>query len=300
MRGRHPSWPLVGLLLLFGALAGLAYGTLSWRPRTALNQLSYAVREGLGLQKDWVALPGPDQAEGRKPVACPDPLRAVVLVTGGQSNASNAVPVLADTPPPDEVVVWFDGRCWPAADPVLGATGADGSLWPPLAAEVAAELDRPVLLVNGAIGGTQVGDWLDPRSGYRAALMGRVQEAQAAGFEPDLVLWHQGETDAGAERDMARVERRFGDLADGLLVGMPEARLYLFRASKCIGANRAEGVAGIRDAQTAVAESRDRVVPGMDTDALGNDFRWDTCHFNSLGRAAIVNEVAPEVADLLR
>ena len=297
---QRPSWILMLALILVAGLTGITLGTLWDLPRSAYVRAKYLVRNSLNIEKNWVALPGPEQAEGRESVPCPNPIQTAVLVTGGQSNASNANPMLSESGPDDGVFVWFDGRCYPAQDPILGATSSGGSLWPNLGRRLAIDLGQPILFINGAVGGTQVGDWLDDRSGYYTALLTRVQTARSAGYEPDLILWHQGETDAGAERDMDLVERRFGTLADRLLADMPESRLYLFQASKCIGAARGEGVVGIRDAQAGAAEGRDRVILGMNTDTLGNDFRWDTCHFNSLGRTAIVEQIAPELSTLLR
>ncbi len=157
-----------------------------------------------------------------------------------------------------------------------------------------------MLFINGAVGGSQIGDWVDTRSGYYDALVGRVSEAHDSGYVPQLIMWHQGETDAAVERDMERVEHRFGVLADMLHADLPEASIYLFRASKCIGNGRENGVQGITDAQTRAAEQRDWVVPGMNTDELGNDFRWDTCHFNSLARSEILKRVIPEISALLQ
>lgn len=295
---RRPSWGLLLAAVLVAALAGLAAGVVSPGLDQAYREARTTFRQTLGLPKSWFPVPGPDQARGRSPVACPDPSAAAVLVTGGQSNAANANSALSSAGA--GVSVWFDGRCWPAADPVLGASGVKGSLWPVVGESLAATLDRPVLLINGAIGGTQVGDWLDPRSGYYAALGARVAAARRAGYEPDLVLWHQGETDAAVVTDMAALEAQFGELADRLLADMPGARLYLFRTSKCSGPRRIDGVEGVRAAQTAVARARDRVIAGLNTDELGHDFRWDTCHFNSLGREEIAARLAPELAGLLR
>lgn len=39
---------------------------------------------------------------------------------------------------------------------------------------------------------------------------------------------------------------------------------------------------------------------GFDTDTLGRNYRWDTCHFNSYGREAIVERVAPDLVRHLR
>ncbi|PZR00293.1 MAG: hypothetical protein DI533_06840 [Cereibacter sphaeroides] len=72
--------------------------------------------------------------------------------------------------------------------------------------------------------------------------------------------------------------------------------LYLFRASRC---DRACGSAHLRTAQTAVAAANPRIVAGMNTDNLGYDYRWDACHFNDEGRAAILAEVVPAIAMLI-
>lgn len=299
MTGRRIPLVTALLIALVAGLAGMLAGVVLDAPGHVYTRAKYNIRKTLNLPKNWQALPGPAQAEGRVPVECPDPAEALVIITGGQSNAANVNTRLSETPPEDRVAVWFEGECWPAADPILGTPGQGGSLWPPLGAGLSETLQRPVLFINGAVGGTQVSDWLDARSGYRASLLKRVEAARAAGFEPDLVLWHQGETDAGSEWDMDLVETQFRTLADGLLEAMPQARLYLFRASKCIGAHRAQGVEGIRNAQTAVAESRDRIIAGFDTDTLDNEYRWDTCHFNSVGRDAIVARLVPELTGLL-
>ncbi|TNC74770.1 sialate O-acetylesterase [Rubellimicrobium roseum] len=296
---QRPSWFLAVVLVAAAGIGGLAAGTLSDKPREALDRSSYVIRETLGLEKNWVRVPGPEQAEGLEAVACPAPSHAVVLVTGGQSNAANSNTSMSQIRADAPVFTWFEGRCYPGGDPMLGASGQRGSLWPELGQRLADELGRPVLFINGAIGGTQVGDWLDDRSGYYAALAGRVASARQAGFEPDLILWHQGETDALAEHDMSMLERRFSQLADRLLADMPQSQLYLFQASKCIGSKRAKGVEIVREVQANTVRGRDRAILGMNTDELGDEFRWDTCHFNSLGRAAIVNHLAPELTALL-
>ncbi|MEM7645023.1 MAG: sialate O-acetylesterase [Pseudomonadota bacterium] len=289
---------LVAVLLVgAGVAAGLLLALEAPGLRQTYIQAKYELRETLGLEKSWARLPSAAQAEGRETVDCPDPAETLVVVTGGQSNAANVIPAPAQAGP--EATVWFDGACYPAADPVLGATGGQGSLWPPLADRLAAGADAPVLLINGAVGGTQVGDWVDDRSGYYSALAGRIATARDAGYEPRLILWHQGETDAAVERDMERFRGRLDALTADLLAEMPAAQLYLFRTTKCIGPVRADGVPAIRDVQSAVAEGNDRIVPGMDTDELGRDFRWDTCHFNSLGRREIVERVAGDLLDLV-
>jgi hypothetical protein len=288
--------------ILAAGLAGLAVGLFaaisSPAPAQLYGRLTYHVRDALGLQKNWFTLPGPAQAQGRDARGCPSPEEALVLVIGGQSNASNVVPVLHQVE--GDVSVWFDGRCFPADDPTLGATANGGSLWSVLGDQLANRLDRPVLLIVGSVGGTQFGDWLDHRSGYYEALLQRVTTAYAAGYQPNMILWHQGETDAAAERDMARLEQTAGALVDRLLADIPDTPLYLFQASRCTGTYRVDGVREVVEVLRAVAAARPRVITGMDTDTLGPDYRWDTCHFNSIARAQIVADILPDLVARLK
>ncbi len=54
----------------------------------------------------------------------------------------------------------------------------------------------------------------------------------------------------------------------------------------------------MRAVQASVANASTRILLGMNTDKLGNDYRWDTCHFNSRGRSAIVDRVAAEIVSV--
>ena len=284
------------VLIAVGFMIGTAAGVFLSPVRDALYEFKNKARITLGLPKHWAAVASPD-VTSRQTIPCPAPGEALVLVTGGQSNAANSNSALSATEPGEGVLTWYDGACYATTDPVLGATSAGGSLWPEFGRALAAGTARPILFVHGAVGGTQVEDWLDPRSGYLAALRRRVEGLRAAGFEPDWILWHQGETDANIIEDRETFRVALTDLTGRLLELAPEASLYMFRASRCIGPKRQAGVAMIREVQTEVAEANPRIELGMDTDELGPDFRRDGCHFNSLGRKAVIAKAAP---DLLR
>ncbi|EIE49068.1 hypothetical protein C357_20897 [Citreicella sp. 357] len=303
MKLNRPSWPLAIGLAILAALAGIAFGTLNDWTHGAYLDLRRNTRLALGLEKHWMRLPGPGSTDPRSPVACPDPAATRVLVTGGQSNAANTNTKAATLPPDADVYAWFNGVCWRGTDPMPGAQGSGGSLWPPLGAALSKGLGQPVLFINGAVGGSQVGDWLDLRSGYLDALLGRIAAARAQGYAPELILWHQGESDANVMPDTARgraaMRAQFDALIAQLLAATPDARLYLFQASKCIGPRRADGVEAMRAVQRAVADATPRVIAGLNTDSFGNDYRWDTCHFNSLGRDAVVARITPQIMDLL-
>ena len=260
----------------------------------------YHVRAFLGLPKDWPPVPAAPQINGRSPVECPPQDDAIVIVTGGQSNAANTNSVRSETKSGDGVFDFFDGRCFVSSDPVPGASGDNGSLWPLLGLWIAGSTSRPVVMLHGAIGGTQVEDWLDRRSGYLESLTNRIMYLRSFGFEPDLVIWHQGETDAAVVSDMGYLKENFTELMKALHLAAPKGSIYLFQASKCLGMGRENGIRQFTLTQALVADELDFVIRGLNTDSLGNDLRWDTCHFNAAGRKEIVSRVGPNLIVALR
>ncbi|PZQ97806.1 MAG: hypothetical protein DI533_11645 [Cereibacter sphaeroides] len=290
----------IGLIFaLFAFSTGIYAASEIGAVGSAYKHTRYVIRTTLGLEKSWVDISTRVSRPLDQPVNCPSPAESLVVVTGGQSNAANAISSYFASDPADRVYAWYDGACHVARDPLPGATGADGSLWTNLGVELGRAVDRPVVLINGAISATQYADWLDSRSLYLQTLLDNVAQAQAYGFEPRLVLWHQGETDAGTKFDTNVLQQQITELTSNLLLAMPESELYLFRTSKCTGDGRENGVPEVREVQTRVAEGNDRMIVGMNTDELGNDYRWDKCHFNSLGRAAIIETIVPELAAYL-
>ncbi len=65
---------------------------------------------------------------------------------------------------------------------------------------------------------------------------------------------------------------------------------------------RPEGSNAIREAQKRVATTIPNARLGPDTDALGDEFRRDGCHFNDAGASALAKELAlmlaPKIASV--
>ncbi|MDV7145543.1 sialate O-acetylesterase [Tropicimonas sp. TH_r6] len=289
----------LSLALLIAFLAGVVWSVTSPSPAEHYQDFKYKLRTSLNLPKSWYSIPQPHSGTDYTMVGCPDPADSIVLATGGQSNAANTNSSRSQTVAGQEAYMWFMGQCYIATDPVLGAGGSGGSLWPVLASELASESGKPVLLINGAIGGTQVSDWLDERSGYLEAFEQQIKGAIEAGFHPDFFLWHQGETDAAVISDKAILADEFHALLSNLLDLSDTSRAYLFQASRCIGDRRINGVPSVLEAQATAAEADPRIILGMNTDILGRNFRWDECHFNALARPEIVSQVLADIRPYL-
>ncbi|MFZ4746172.1 MAG: sialate O-acetylesterase [Sphingomonas sp.] len=245
------------------------------------------LRLALGLPKTWKRDFNLDTASAEK-LACPDP-EAIVIVTGGQSNAANA---FADPLPASAAggtYMMLDGACYRLRDPVLGATGQDGSLWTGLGSALHRATGRPVVFINGAVGGSQLGDWLDDRSGYRQRLVAQVQAARRAGLNPDTMIWIQGETDAAVLLDPALYVRQMQELVahfDAEGATLTATPWIVFRSTHCMQ-RRSNGPA-IDKAIADWAAQSDRIVLGPLASALDDSKRRDGCHFNGAGRDVLV------------
>ena len=278
---------------------GVATATFNPEMQDLVFTAKRETRVLFGLPKAWVPLVPAAVEDHRVEVSCPDPKDAAFVVTGGQSNAANSNSSSYVTRSSHQVVELYHGQCFVHADPVLGATGTRGSLWVEFGDRLAEEIDRDVVFVHTAIGGTQFSDWNDDRSTYFAAFRDRIIDADKAGFSAPIILWHQGETDAGLTSDFAQFKVDVETLLQRMLDLSPGASIYLFEASRCIGGARQNGVTAITDSLHEVADHMEDVTPGLNTDILDADYRSDGCHFNSLGRHFIAEAAAPEVAEMI-
>lgn len=222
--------------------------------------------------------------------ACPD--EALVILTGGQSNAANSVSAPTKAEAGVSAFQWYDGACYRLGDPLLGVTGARGSLWSALGRDIARE--RPVIFVNTAVGATSYRAWLDWRSGYFRRMQAAVAAMSLQGLEPDLVLWHQGESDAGRQAPFWVYRRDLGWLMRKLQDVLPDATIVLYQVSRCFGP---DGEPALRDAQAFVAGQSSRILLGPDTDLIEDPGRSDGCHFNASGRDEVVAETVAFMKD---
>jgi hypothetical protein len=218
---------------------------------------------------------------GRSEVDCGQFVRAgsAILLTLGQSNAAN------ESEPgfqPGAGVYnfnFFDGKCYVARDPLLGATGAEGSVWSRLGDELvrSGRFER-VLIAPIAVGGSRVRAWTP--SGAHFSRIIAVQKALASrGLAATHVLWHQGESDARWTTQQQYLDM-FGQMLDGMRGEGVDAPVYVAVASACGHG----GSDAVRAAQREIPNRFANTHPGPNTDEIDR-LRWrrDGCHFSAEG-----------------
>jgi hypothetical protein len=274
MPGRR--FAVLGLLLVL--LVALAVATWAWRR---------ASRAADGLAQRVAAAQGPGAAQA---VDCAllrkqSPL---VLLALGQSNAGNhgQQPVAGLQP----IVVFHAGRCWQAQDPLPGATGAGGSLWWPLVAQLqAAAPGRPIVLATLAVDASSSTEWTAEGSPLRARLAVVAAELLRAQLVPHWVLWQQGEADARLGVPAQRYRENLLQLQIQLHDGGIRAPMVLAKSTVC----RSAPSQAIRQAVDRLVASEPGFEAGPDTDELvdtllagastASQLRYDGCHFSALG-----------------
>ena len=222
----------------------------------------------------------------RKRVDCPAPQNAEVVVTFGQSNAANSGGHRYTNQDP-RILNFFDGHCYVASDPMLGASADRGSLWIPFAQ--AYKSDKTLVFVTFAVGATRLDQWADPDD-LGKHFKHNMSSLKQAGLSPDLFLWVQGESDHAS--DVSVYERSLDEYLSGIATEFPESRLALSGTSYC-ASNSSKAL--VR-AQRKVAQNRDFIWLGVTDDIVGSEYRYDNCHFSKYG----MDKVAKRFAESLK
>ena len=202
----------------------------------------------------------------------------LVIVVAGQSNAAN----YGGSPRAGGagVYAFADGRIFPAVDPLPGGDARRGSIWTRLGARlIHGQAAEAVVFAVVAQGSTHAVAWA-PGGSNHARLLRTLETLAGAGLPVDLVLWQQGESDAGqADAAGADYARTLGSVAAACRKLAPEARFVVARATyhAAIATNDQ-----IRLAQSAVA-SGPGMMAGPDLDMLRDRFRSDGVHFSDEG-----------------
>ncbi|MBU1363425.1 MAG: acyltransferase [Gammaproteobacteria bacterium] len=272
---RRRSWPeihaskvFITLVALFSVLAGFAH---AWHQAHPLQARPGDSVEQVFQPTELLRVPCPLASESNV-------LRILVL---GQSNAGNHGAVQNSGKDSMPALFFYQGACYETTGPAPGATGQGGNLWVHVGPLLAEATKRPVVISVLAVDATRVRDWVNPGR-LRETLIQGIADQREHGFVPDVVLWQQGEADGKAGTTNAKYREQFGLLVALLRAQGVSAPIMVALSTRC----RNEGSDTVRSALKAVASFDKTVRIGPDTDLLAGEYRWDDCHFSSLGLEA--------------
>jgi Carbohydrate esterase, sialic acid-specific acetylesterase len=232
-------------------------------------------------------------AAGRDPVACRlDARSTFVVVTLGQSNAANFAGgiYIADT----DVVNFniYDGKCYRAVDPLLGASGLGGNFATRLGdVLVRRGYAARVVIAPIAMGNTRIEHWSFGGIFHKRILF-LIRRLWDADLVPDVILWQQGEGNA-ADWDLAgrRYARRLLEIVRTFREYGIAAPFMIALCTICGPPHpnplkrvlRAFWRTNIRAGQRRAAKRDLDTLLGPDTDLIGYGDRFDLCHMSESG-----------------
>lgn len=281
-------WKTLFLLLLSGAmvLVGINSAISENFIFTAVQSTKRALLDKkVASGGDWalndfgqlIAYPG--KKELPQPEIGPKTMVAFVF---GQSNAANigGERYSADS---DNILNYFDGKFYRAADPLLGSAGISGSPWTLMSNQLTAAgvFDR-VILIPAAIGGTSVSRWRQGGNLY-PMLEARLADARAHNLKVTHFLWHQGEADNPLQSggmSMADYDQGMREIIALTKQYFPDSRFYVAAASLCYF--RRPVSTELQKAQRQLTTIKG-VYAGPDTDTIGMGDRYDGCHLSGRG-----------------
>jgi Carbohydrate esterase, sialic acid-specific acetylesterase len=205
--------------------------------------------------------------------------RIAVLLIFGQSNGANSGAAVYR--PVHRVLNFnlFDGNCYVATDPLLGATESRGNFATRLADMLIERgLFDTVVLTPISVGGSRIEEWTLGGVRHRR-LQVAIKRARDAGLEFTHLLWHQGETNAGLGPDYQIYCESFMNIHAALRSYGVVAPLYVAQASVCNSPPNEI----IRSAQRDVVNPALCILAGPDTDMIGAEDRFDGCHMAESG-----------------
>jgi len=213
--------------------------------------------------------------------------KTMIALTFGQSNAGNRGQI-PYTPHNSSVLNYYEGKLYPAKDPLLGTTGPGGSVWTHLGdLLIDSGLYEKVIFVPIAIGNTDIACWTSGECFQK--LEKTLKQLDSLHIKLTHIFWHQGESDNLENTSKEKYKASLKILLQTLRKYYQDADFYVSIASYHNGAiTKPLGVdTAIRQAQKEFIRGNKGVVFGPDTDQLIYAIhRHDGVHFSDFGMKA--------------
>jgi Carbohydrate esterase, sialic acid-specific acetylesterase len=211
-----------------------------------------------------------------------DRSRTAVVVVLGQSNAANHGEGQYASSEGVYNFNVYDGCCYHAVDPLLGATGSGGNFATRFGDIIKRrKLFDQVIIAPIATAGSTVEDWANGGKLNRLILL-LIRRLCDAALAPDFILWQQGIGNIGTEdfggrrykKNLLEVVRTFRSF------GINAPFVVALESGSVVGDI---GAKNIRSGQYATVNGEIGTILGPDIDSIGKEHRSDGCHFKESG-----------------
>jgi lysophospholipase L1-like esterase len=211
--------------------------------------------------------------------------KVMVALILGQSNASNSGQRKYSSS--KEVFNYYKNAFYRCEDPLLGATGHDGSIWSRLGDTIVSEgLFEKVIFVPVAVGGSSSVAWA-PGGDCFGRIEETVMELERIEMPITHVFWVQGETDCQAGTVPENYQRNVRSMVAALRAMNVHAPVFIATATYY----KHKTCPALQLAQQELASEQKRIHRGPNLDSLiGAVYRYDGTHFNEDGLQAAADQ----------
>lgn len=283
---RQITFPL--MLILWSFLAGYMFKTIDWFrlfPQSKIeshNQNTHAANRS-NLTQSYIPKGLHSDLSGRFEIPCPAEEDAIILVGFGQSNSANAQGQRYESNT-NKIINFYNGRCYPAVDPMLGSTGNRGSIWIPVAKKL--QTDKSIVIMAFGVGGTSISEWLDQNK-LSLFYQANKNSLKTIYNNPDYIIWIQGESDKNTSPPVYK--EQLSIWLNSVMQDFQTATILITGTTYCHGVGNDK----IVTIQEEVAKDLNAIYIGS-TDKFNElSDRYDNCHFSAQG----VNKVSDMIAE---
>ena len=233
-------------------------------------------------------------SSNHKEISCPIQNEKLgVIVAFGQSNSANYAEHLYKPNELKNIINYFDGKCYLARSPLLGADGAKGE-WISLTANNLVEkgVYNKVIILSSGIGATSIKRWAKGNDLNKMFI--EVISSLSKKYIITDIIWHQGESDKQTHGKVYKYY--FETLLESIRNSNINAPIFLSIASNCGEEKNWKYPNDISEAQLKLAQL-DGVEFGVNTDKkIPFSLRYDECHFGKLGQKIAADELATSIS----
>lgn len=289
-------------------LAGYLFGAYSfahaiWPTNVLISKHNDNVAKV--LSKNFDEIGAYSNLEGKTEVVCPvqNASSAVILVLG-QSNSANHSERKHTTLFPKRVINYYQGKCYTAESPLLGASGLEGEYLTQMGdALIKTGIFQNILIVNTSIGGSKVGDWVD--SGRLTNTLKLTLDSLKIRYKVTNIIWHQGESDFTSNTSFDVYRASFKSLENSLQQNNTSAPILMVTSTICGYNSNWTANNPVSMAQKSLINDR-QIFLGLDADtSLGPKDRRPqspsqepNCHLSARGQSVVSNAIAKKITEL--
>jgi hypothetical protein len=263
------------ILTIFLFMYGFIVGKYKLFPYRLISSVVSIIKQIWKQEPKELIIQGYSDTSNKIEVDCStvDRSKTMVILAYGQGNAANGGE--SKYTPKHNVYNVFDGKCYKADDPLLGATDNKGSVWGRLADKMIENgMYENVVIKSIGVGGSPIICWSVNGTGigyegrlygnYHSRILEANKELKALGFPITHVLWHQGESDMKNGTTTDQYKERFLDMLDSMRKNGINAPIYVALASR-YGRQTSQEVI---NAQKQLVEEHVDIFEGPNTDII--------------------------------